>query len=192
MPWSDAVRVSLHPRGAYAELARAPDRARFLELPLLTSLLLGVGFAVVDSRRPSLRLVAGCAVAWSFLPALQIASVVASWLAFARRRIPLRRAIHLHFLGHLPWSLWLLALAAVASETSPRREVGVLQLASATVAAPFLWSRVIGWHFFRRVYALGRGATLLATAPHAAIVLGAILGFFLVTGQLLPRLLGGR
>jgi len=147
---------------------------------------------VVDSGRPSLRLVASCAVAWSFLPALQILSVAATWLAFARCRIPLRRAIHLHFLGHLPWSLWLVAIASIAASTSPRREVSVFQFVFATIGVPVVWSRLIGWHFFRRVYALGRGATLLATALHAAIVLGAIVGFFLVTGQLLPRLLGGR
>jgi len=192
MPFSDAVRVSLHPRRAYAELARGPGPAHFLELPLLSALLLGIGFAVVDSKRPSLRLVMGCAVAWSFLPALQIASVAASWFAFGRSRISLRRAIHFHFLGHLPWSLWLLAIAAVASAASPHPEMEVLELVSATVGIPFVWSRVIGWQFFRRVYGLGRGATLLATILHAAVVLGAILGFFLGTDQLVPRLLGGR
>lgn len=191
VPWSDAVRVASHPAGAYADLSRAPARDRFLELPILGALLLGVVFAVVDSNRPSLRLVAGCAVAWSFVPALQIASVAATWLAFARRRLPLRRAIHLHFLGHLPWSLWLLLLAAIASGTSPRHEE-VLWKLLATAAVPFLWSRAIGWHFFRRVYGLGRSAALLATLLHLGVVLGSIAGFFLVSGQLAPRILGGR
>ena len=190
MGWSDAVRVSSHPASAYTELAREPEPDRFLELPLLAALLLGIVFAVADAGRPSLRLVAGCAVAWSFVPALQIASVAASLLAFARRRPSLRRAIHLHFLGHLPWSLWVIALAAIASATAPQHEADLWKLLFATVAVPFLWSRAIGWHFFRRVYGLGQGGAVLASLFHLAIVLGSILGFFLVTGQLGPRILG--
>jgi hypothetical protein len=192
MPWSDAVRVSTQPAGAYANLSRAPAGEGSLELPILTALLLGVVFAVADSNRPSLRLVAGCAVAWSFVPALQIASVAATWLAFARRRLPLRRAIHLHFLGHLPWSLWLLLLAGIASATPPEREVNLWKVASATVAVPFLWSRAIGWQFFRRAYGLEARAAVLATVLHLGIVLGSIAGYFLATGQLAPRLLGER
>jgi hypothetical protein len=192
MGWSDAVRVSSQPASAYAELAREPEPDRFLELPLLFAVLLGVVFAVADAKRPSLRLVAGCAVAWSFVPALHIVSVASSRLAFARRRVSLRRAIHLHFLGHLPWSLWLLALAAIASATAPQHEGHVWKLLFATVPVPFLWSRAIGWHFFRRVYGLGRGAALLASFLHLGVVLGSIAGFFLVTGQLGPRLLQWR
>jgi hypothetical protein len=192
MRWSDAVRVSSHAADAYADLSRGPAGGRFLELPILSALLLGVVFAVADSNRPSAGLVAGCAVAWSFVPALQIASVAATRLAFARGRLGLRRAIHLHFLGHLPWSLWLLLVAAVASATPPPHEARLWKLIFATAAVPFLWSRVIGWQFFRRVYGLdGRGA-LLATLLHLVVVLGPIAVFFLVTGQLAPRLLGAR
>jgi hypothetical protein len=182
----------MHPAGAYADLAHAPADGRFLELPILSALLLGVVFAVVDSNRPSLRLVAGCAVAWSFVPALQIASVVATWLAFGRGRPGLRRAIHLHFLGHLPWSVWLLLVAAVASATSPPHEARLWKLIFATAAVPFLWSRALGWQFFRRVFGLGGRGALLATLLHLVVVVGPVAIFFLVTGQLVPRLLGGR
>jgi hypothetical protein len=192
MPWSDAVRVWSHPAGAYAELSRGPAGGRFLELPVLSALLLGVVFAVADSNRPSAWLVAGCAVAWSFVPALQIASVAATWLAFARGRLGLRSAIHLHFLGHLPWSVWLLLVAAVASATPPPDEARLWKLIFATAAVPFLWSRAIGWQFFRRVYGLGGRGALLATLLHLVMVLGPIAVFFLVTGQLAPRLLGAR
>jgi hypothetical protein len=192
MAWSDAVRVSTHPARAYADLSRGPAGGRFLEFPVLTALLLGVVFAVADSNRPSAWLVAGCAVAWSFVPALQIASVAGTWLAFARGGLGLRRAIHLHFLGHLPWSLWLLIVAAVASATPPPHEARLWKLTFATAAVPFLWSRAIGWHFFRRVYGLGGRGALLATLLHLLLVLGPIAVFFLVTGQLGPRLLGGR
>jgi len=191
MPWSDAVRVSLHPRGAYADLALAPEPHRFLELPCLGALLLGVVFAVADSDRPSLRLVLGCAVAWSFVPALQIGAVCATFFAFAGRRVALGRAIHLHFLGHLPWSLWLLAIATIASAIAAERE-GSLWKILATAAVPFLWSRVIGWHFFRRVYGLGRGGALVASFLHLAIGIGPIALFFFATGQLAPRIMGGR
>jgi len=192
MPWSDAVRVSSHPAGAYTDLSRGPAGGRFLESPVLSALLLGVVFAVADSNRPSAWLVAGCAVAWSFVPALQIASVVATWLAFARGRLGLRRAIQLHSLGHLPWSLWLLLVAAVASATSPPNEARLWKLMFVTAAIPFLWSRAIGWHFFRRVYGLGPRGALLATLLHLVVVLGPVAVFFLATGQLAPRLLGGR
>src|SRR5229473_1308439 len=110
--------------------------------------------------------------------------------AFLER--PLLRAIDLHFLGYLPWTVWLLFVAAFASFTSPEREHLLWAVILWSVAVPILWSRVIGWHFFRRVLGMGVPGALAALLVQIAIVWGSILVFFLFSGQLEPRILSGH
>src|SRR5713226_5976930 len=184
LPWSDDARVALRPAAVYDELSRGPARTAFLERPLLFSFLLGLVLALTTAGRPTLRLVLGGALAFGFIPALQIASIALSGAAFGRRGIPLLRAIDLHFLGYLPWTVWLLFVAAFASFTSPEREH--------LLWAVILWSRVIGWHFFRRVLGMGVPGALAALLVQIAIVWGSILVFFLFSGQLEPRILSGH
>src|SRR5713101_7670347 len=178
LPWSDDARVALRPAAVYDELSRGPARTAFLERPLLFSFLL--------------RLVLGGALAFGFIPALQIASIALSGAAFGRSGIPLLRAIDLHFLGYLPWTVWLLFVAAFASFTSPEREHLLWAVILWSVAVPILWSRVIGWHFFRRVLGMGVPGALAALLVQIAIVWGSILVFFLFSGQLEPRILSGH
>ncbi len=192
LPWSDDARVALRPAAVYDELSRGPARTAFLERPLLFSFLLGLVLALTTAGRPTLRLVLGGALAFGFIPALQIASIALSGAAFGRSGIPLLRAIDLHFLGYLPWTVWLLFVAAFASFTSPEREHLLWAVILWSVAVPILWSRVIGWHFFRRVLGMGVPGALAALLVQIAIVWGSILVFFLFSGQLEPRILSGH
>ena len=188
--WSDEVRVMLRPGPTYAELAREPGRGSFLLRPLSFALLMGLAIAISTSGRPALRLVLGSAVAWSFIPALHTASIALVTLTLARSSLRPGRAIDLYFMGLLPWSAWLLGIAALASLIPPPREAAVWSTALFTAPALLIWGRVVTFAFFRRALGLSRRRCLAAMALNLAIVWGAILAFFLLSGQLWPRIVG--
>src|ERR671934_1577060 len=162
--WSDDVRVALHPATTYAELAREPGRKGFLQRPLSFALLIGLAIAISTSGRPSLRLVLGSGIAWSFVPALHVVSValLTLTLTLARGRLHVGRTLDLYFLGLLPWSAWLLALAAIASFTSPEREAALCTIAFFTMPVPLVWARIMTFAFFR--HALGLSGRRSAAA----------------------------
>ena len=78
--------------------------------PALMALVIG-GFVTLGNSGELLpTLLLGSAVAWSWVPLLQMA-IAAPLIALARRRrIRVCSALDLFFVGHGPWSLWLLAV----------------------------------------------------------------------------------
>ena len=188
--WSDDVRVILRPGRTYAELAGHPGRGSFLLRPVSFALLIGLAIAISSSGRPTLWLVLGSAVAWSFVPALHAVSVALVTLTLARGRLRPGRSVDLYFMGLLPWSMWLLGIAALASSTPPAREAAVWSTMLFTAPAPFIWGRIVTFAFFRRALGLSRRRSLAAVALNLAIVWGAVLAFFLLSGQLWPRIVG--
>jgi hypothetical protein len=122
-------------------------------------LLLASFVSLATSGRLSLRLLAGGAECALFLPALLIAS-----LALVRRRtVPWAESIDLFFLGHGPWSLWLLALASVWAFVPAVKAFAWfhnLWVWYLGAAVAFVWSCYIDFWFLRCVF--GR------TAPQAA------------------------
>jgi hypothetical protein len=188
--WRDDVRVMLHPAIVYAELAREPGRSSFLQRAFSFALLIGLVMAISASGRPTLRLVLGSGVAWSFIPALHVVSVALVMLTLARGRLPLVRALDLYFMGLLPWSLWLLSIAALASFTPPQREAQLWTIVLLTVPVPVVWARIVTFAFFRRALGLSRTRSVASVVLNVAIVWGSILGFFVLSGQLWPRIVG--
>jgi hypothetical protein len=188
--WSNDVRVLLRPGLTYAELARQPGRGSFLLRPISFAFLIGLAIAISASGRPTLRMVLGSAVAWSFVPALHAASVALITLTLARGRLHSGRAVDLYFMGLLPWSAWLLGIAALASFTPPARDAAVWTTVLFTAPVPFIWAKIVTFAFFRRALGLSRRRSLAAVALNLAVVWGAILAFFLLSGQLGPRIVG--
>ena len=188
--WSDDVRVILHPTTAYAELAREPARGGLFKRPLAFALLLGLVIAISTSGRPTLRLVLASAVAWSFVPALHMASVALVMLTLARARLPVGRAVDLYFMALLPWSAWLLGLAAMASFIQPEHQRQVWRIFLFTAPVLFVWGKIVTLAFFRRALGLSGRRCAAAVLLNFAIVWGSILAFFLLSGQLWPRLVG--
>jgi hypothetical protein len=127
----------------------------------------------MTSGRLTARLVAGAMICGSFVPALEIASLAVA----CRRSIPWRRAVELFFAGHGPWSLWLLASAALWGFVPAPRIYPYAMAWRVSACAPFLWSAYIDYWFFRA--AAGRSAggaardlvvqRVIAWAPGAAI-----------------------
>jgi hypothetical protein len=97
------------------------------------------------------RLLIGCAECAVFLPLLLVAA-----LALVRdRKFPFTLAIDLFFTGHVPWSLWIIALASVWAFTPPVQAYQWLAYRwvwYCAAGAAFVWSCYIDFWFLRRVF----------------------------------------
>jgi len=184
-----------HPWATYRDLAGRPPEpgwAMLLRRPALFALILGSCLSLTTSGRFTLRLILGGAAVWSFAPLLQIAGAAAA-LALAPRRLPFSRAIDLYFLAHGPWSLWLLAVAGGLALLPTRTAFAILAPPAAfvwlSVLVPLAWSGIITFAFFREALEMSRRRALGGLVVHGFVVWGAVLAFFLLSGQLWPRIL---
>jgi hypothetical protein len=188
--WSDDVRVTFHPGIAYSELAKEPGRGGLFKRPIAFAVLVGLVIAISTSGRPTLRLVLSSAIAWSFVPVLHVVSVALVMFTFGRHRLPIPRAVDLYFMGLLPWSVWLLGVALVASSIQPEHQAQVWAMALFSAPAPLVWANVVTLAFFRRALGLSGRRSAAALVFNVAIVWGSVLAFFLLSGQLWPRFVG--
>jgi hypothetical protein len=195
--WGPEARVLVRPAIVYEALARTAGSgtswARALQRPAFIALLLGAVFTLTTAGQLTLRLLVGAAVAWSFVPLVQIAAVAALVTVFRVRHLSPKTAVDLYFVGHAPWSLWLLGVAGIATFAAPSaasdlwgaRPGMVLTL---SLLLPLLWSKRLTWAFLRQGLALEARRAAGALALHDALTWGAVVFYFLVTDQLWPRL----
>ena len=154
----------LRPMAVYERLARQPASGGWwigLRRPLFVALLLGCCLSLVVSGRLTARVIAGGAVAWSFIPLFELVSFAVVGRR-ASTNVPFSRDVDLFFAGHGPWSMSLIAVAAVASfipiqaATWTASTPGLITLA-AMAAAIAIWSGYIDFCFYRVV--LGKTGT---------------------------------
>jgi hypothetical protein len=156
------------------------------ERPAFTALLIGALVAIASTGRVTLGLVSSVAVCWSFVPALQM---LAGAIVIASCRSPhvrMARALDLLFAGHLPWSLWLLAVAAWATFV-PFVSLAVLGL---TMLVPAAWTTYIVFAFCRTVLGATTRGARLRTAIHQTIVWTLAGTYVFLSNGMWPRLLG--
>jgi hypothetical protein len=154
----DEIRVMVTPLRTYRRLLGGPPGgwgAVGARLALM-ALVLG-GFITLSYGGeffPTLLL--GAAVAWAWIPVLQML-VAAGLIAVVRRRpVRLAQAIDLFFVNHGPWSLWMLVVTAVLMERLPHGLVTLSQVLPILVSAlvPALWTCGIIFAFGRTVLGL--------------------------------------
>jgi hypothetical protein len=155
MPPSPDIWVMLHPGAAYANLARLPGSGGWIlfRRPILVALVFGCVISLMTSGRLTLRLALPAAIVWSFVPLLEMASLAAVW-HIKRPPISLPRAIDLFFMGHAPWSLWLVGFAAIRAFVPTVQVFAWMGAKWIWFASAFLamaWSGYIDFHFFRTV-----------------------------------------
>ncbi len=112
----------------------------------------------MTAGRLTLRLALPAALLWSFVPLLEIASLA----IVCRGSLPIRRAVGLFFVGHAPWSLWMVASAAVWGLLPTAAVYPHVLLWKATAAAVLAWSAYIDYGFFREICGGRALARLLA------------------------------
>jgi hypothetical protein len=174
---SSDVRVALSPDAAYRILVAEGEQVgllRMLRRPVIVALVIGSVVPIMAVQRMTLGLLVASTISFSFVCIIQLA-VATALIGFVRsRRVPAPRAIDLWFAGHVPYSAWLLVMAAVIANLP----FAALDLLIASAVIPAAWTAVVVAAFCRNVLGTGRaGARWLAFA-HIAAIWG--LGFELV------------
>ena len=191
--WSPEVQVLRRPFAGYRALAGEPSPRGLrllLRRPVLQALFLGGIVSLSTSERFTLRLILGGAVAWAFVPALQVVSMTAILRLLGRGAVPLSRAIDLYFAGQGPWLLWLLAWTALATALPVPQAYALTGTwgLSLSLAVAVSWSTIVRVAFFREVLALRGSRVLGALLLHTSLTWGAVILFFLLSDQLWPRI----
>jgi hypothetical protein len=166
---SAGLRLALAPARGFDGLVAARRDATWraaLAGPALSLATIGVLVSIATTGRLTLELAATLAAAWSFAVLIQVVAAVALIASSSRRQVSRRRAFELLFLGHAPWSLWLLGATATALALD---NVPLTPLA-ATMFAPIAWTIVITAAFGREVLGTGRRGAVVRAVAHQAIV----------------------
>ncbi len=175
--FSDELRVMFAPAATYQRLLSDPLRRGWratLARPALFALIIGAFVTLTSSGQLYPSLLLGSALGWAWPSALQLL-VATPLLAVGRRRaLPLSSALDLFFLGHGPWSLWLLGAAAWMMADLPEA-LSTLPLIPLLLSAslPIAWTVFIAWGFARTVLALPAWLALLGVLVYQAIIWGA-------------------
>jgi hypothetical protein len=163
---SPELRVMLSPGPTYRRLAEASPAAgarTLLRRPVLVAVLVGavVSLSITGALVP--RLWPSVTVCWAFVPGLQLAAGAVLVRLGRRRPIAMTSALDLLFVGHGPWSLWLLGVGAADALRLP---VGGYASASASpvlasAIVPLAWTVALIFAFCRAVLGLSaRGAAV--------------------------------
>ena len=174
----DEIQVMLAPQGTYRRLLQGPlpiGWRAVLGRPALVALVIGAFVTLTNAGQLLPTLLLGTTIAWVWVPALQLA-LITPFIAFGRRRrrAPLSSAVDLFFVGHGPWSLWLMAVAALMMGRLPNGLSSTNDLIPLLLSAlvPILWTSIIVFAFFRVVLAFPIWLALLATALYEAMIWG--------------------
>ena len=174
-------------RAAMADSSASNGWWGALSRPAFVALTIGVVTAVWATGKVTWSLVLSDAMCWSFVPAVQVA-VAWALLRIARRpSISLANSISLFFLGHGPWTLWLLGVAAWSTVSINRQSQVPVLLTSLVPAA---WTALIVFEFFRTVFQDSRRNAFVRTCLHQSLICLVIGTYVTVTNQLWPRLVG--
>lgn len=189
----------VRPFRSYRALAAAPDPCsgvwQLLRRPLLMLLVFGAFVSLSTAGRLVAFHVAATVLFWSFVPALQVLALFVLHRLLGRRTpTPMGRVVDLFFMSQGPWLLFFTALIGVCL-FAPRvyaafttlLEVGVLP---GMLALAMVWGMFLSFACFRAGLAYSRLRALLATLLFYLCYWGALLGYFLLTNQAQPILIG--
>jgi hypothetical protein len=184
---SPELRVMFGPSAAYAALAIEPAGGRWVAVrrPALVALITGTAFAILSTGRITISLAVSCAVCWSFVPALQLATAAAIMRPAQRGSLSTAQRLDLWFMGHAPWSLWmLLAVAGLTWSASVRQWMVI-----ASVIVPVVWTAAIAIAFCRTVLGDTRGGARRRVALHQALTWTLVIAYIALASQVWPRFL---
>ena len=191
-PLSNAARVAFAPSATYKAMAASGADASWrqaLSGPLLASLVLGTSLSIAGTHVASIPAVIGVAVFWGFVPAVQLFSAWTICRRAPRAVVTLPRAIELLFLAHLPYSLWLMAFAAMSfALASAPALVNTFLL---TALLPAVWTPVLIAAFSRTVLGCTPRDARRRTFVHQALTWGVIVAMAILAYQPWTRIGGG-
>lgn len=181
------LRLIARPSDTYAALAAAPRTVGAIAMvrrPVLVAVVLGCTVAMAGTRHVTPVLVVSATACWSVLIAMQVIIALGMFARSARRTVGVARGVDLFFASHIPWSLWMLAVAAWAPVPGVRAFTPVLV---AALIPMVLTPRMIA-AFCREVLGMDRRQAVARTTMHQVVTWGV---FVLVYGwavALWPRI----
>jgi hypothetical protein len=178
---SDEVGVALAPARTYARLVvESPAEMswwRVFERPTLVLLVIGVSSAIAATGRITLSLAASSMLLWSFVIAVQLVAAALLIVSVPARSTGMTAAIDLFFAGHLPWSIWIMVVAAWNAANGP---YGIVVTVGGAILAGVRTATIVNAF---NVVVLGttlRGAQI-RTAAHQALILFVAVWFIAAT-----------
>jgi hypothetical protein len=177
VPLADELLLMVAPAATYRRLLAGPLRSGWraiLYRPAVFALVIGAFVTLTNSGQLYPSLLLGAAVGWAWVPLLQLL-VATPLIAIGRRRpMPLSTALDLFFLGHAPWSLWLLVAGACLMRDLPEA-LATLRLGPLLLSAllPIAWTNLLIWAFARNVLGLPAWLAALGTLAYQALIWGA-------------------
>ena len=187
--------------------SRAGDWTRVLARVALCAAIAGTATAAAATGRISWSLALSGTACWFPLIALQLltaaAVIIPVWahpgtlapshpgtLAPSHRGTLAPRHLgtlmRLFFHAQAPWSLWVLVACAFAFAAP---ELASDDLIMASAPAPFAWTAVLVYAYFREVTGLRRRPAVMATLAHQTMTAAVIVAYIAWAVQLWPRLL---
>lgn len=157
------------PARTYAAALTAPTPSAWgaIRRPALVALVVGTATAVSSTGHLAIGLLVSGFFCWSFVPLLQMATAAAIMRSPGSRSIPLARRLDLFFMGHAPWSVWIVIAASVLASAPMGSHVEWPIITSAVI--PIIWTSVIGAAFCRVVLGDPPASAVARTALHQAI-----------------------
>lgn len=173
---SPGLRLAFSPADGYAALVRQRSSSRWwqvLQAPAQYVLLIGALTAMSTTGRVTAGLVFTVALSWSFVLAIQALAAAVIIALAPHRTVTVGRAFELLFLGHVPWSLWMLAASFSLIVIKPFMSLTLLL----TMAIPGVWTMVILSAFCRRVLGAGTVAAGGFAVLHQAVIWSCFLNY---------------
>jgi hypothetical protein len=166
---STDAQIALAPDSTYRALVADDQRVaawQMLRRPLVVLIVMATAVPIMAVQRITLGLLASSIASFGFVVLIQMAVGWAIIASARSRRATMPRALDLWFAGHVPYSLWLLTVAA-AFGVSPWAS---LDLLIALAALPAAWTAVIVAAFCRHVLGSSRGGARGRAALHVIVI----------------------
>jgi hypothetical protein len=134
--------------------------------PLVVAVVIGTAVPIMAIQRVTLDLLAWSTVSFSFAVVIQMAVGGAIIASSRSRRTSVPRAFDLWFAGHVPYSLWLLMVAAWFAT----RPTASLDMFIALAVIPAAWTAVIVAAFCRHVLGTRVAGARWRAAVHFVVI----------------------
>jgi hypothetical protein len=184
-PWSLDARIMVRPAREYQLLRDSPSAPGLragIRRPLFLALAMGAIVSLITVNGLTMRLAGSGAIAWSFVPLVEGLALAA--VLFRRRKgTPFPVLLDRFFAGHAPWTLLMIAIAAMMAFVPPKYVwdllTGPYLLAAALVV---LWSAYVDYCFFRYLVAARRAAAMRDVAVLRLLTWPIVFWIFAVPG----------
>lgn len=189
MPLPLDLRLALAPFDTYRSLMAERVRGswlRALERPALVAVIIGISVTMASARRVSIGLVLMGILCWSFVPIIQFAIGAVIIGRAHGRPTTMPRGLELLFIGHLPWSLWVLIMLGLSTFTPLPLGLAVQVL---SLVPPLVWTTTIVFAFCRTVLGCAPARARLFTVTHQAMTWTAFFTYEVLVSGIWARFL---